>query len=181
MKIETDARMAFPRELCFTTYRDRLPELVPHLSNVNEIETLEREDNYEGAESKTRLLNVWRAVSEIPKLARAFIKPEMLAWHDYAVWNQDVWTVDWRVETHFFKERVACAGHNTFIDDGESCVLQIRGDLDVNLKGLPGVPRLVARKVSSAVEKFVVALITPNLTSVSTGVEAFLREQESGQ
>lgn len=178
MKIQADAKVAYPRELCFRTYRDRLPELVPHLPNVKAITVLEREDAPGGEEHKTRLLNEWRAVSEIPKLASAVLKPEMLAWHDHALWNEADWTCEWRVETHFFKDRVSCRGKNQFVDHGDSCTLQIRGDLDIDLKGLPGVPKLVAGKVGSVVEKFVVALLTPNLTSVSGGLSAFLREQE---
>ncbi len=172
MKIEADSTMAFPRAVCFSTYRDRLPELVPHLPNVTAIDVLERE---ELGDKRTRLLNQWRAVSDIPAVAKAFIKPEMLSWLDHAEWNEGAWTCDWRIETGFFKDRIQCRGHNQFVDEGDRCTLRIRGDLHIDLKGLPGVPRLLAGKAGAAVEKFVVTLLTPNLTSVSQGVEAFLR------
>jgi hypothetical protein len=178
MKIQADAHMAYPRALCFSTYRDRLPELVPHLPNVRAIEVEEREETPGGVEGQVRLLNIWRAVSEIPKVAQALVKPEMLAWHDHALWDENEWTCAWRVETHFFKDRISCRGKNQFVDQGDSCLLQIRGDLDIDLKGMKGVPRVLAGKLGATVEKFVVALLTPNLTSVSTGLEAFLREQE---
>jgi hypothetical protein len=179
VKIEADSRMSYPRELCFRTYRDRLPELVPHLPNVKVIEERERDEAPDGNESQTRLLNLWKAVSEIPKLAQGIIKPDMLAWDDHALWDEEAFTCEWRVEPHIFKDRIQCRGKNHFVDNGDTCVLQIRGNLDIDLKGLPGVPKLISGKVGKAVEKFVVALLTPNLTSVSTGLEAFLKEEEN--
>jgi hypothetical protein len=43
MKIEADARIAFPRDVAFRAYRDELPALVPHLPNVSAIEVKETE------------------------------------------------------------------------------------------------------------------------------------------
>ncbi len=79
MKLEADARISFPRELVYSTYRDRLPELVPYLPNITGITVKSRED--EGQVSK--LLNVWDAQAEIPKVAQAIIKPEMASWLDH--------------------------------------------------------------------------------------------------
>jgi hypothetical protein len=44
----------------------------------------------------------------------------------------------------------------------------------VDAKNLPGVPRLLAGKIVGEVEKFVVKMITPNLTSVNRGIESYL-------
>lgn len=171
MKLEADAKMSFPREVVFTTYRDRLPELVPHLPDIKAITVEKRED--EGA--LTRITNLWEASSEIPKVAQSIIRPDMLAWLDHATWNQDEWCVDWRIETRMFTENVTCHGRNTVVARGDGVSLfQIRGELEVSLQGVPGVPRFLAGKVAPHVEKFVVQLLTPNLLAVATGVEAFL-------
>jgi hypothetical protein len=178
MKIEADARIAFPRDVAFRAYRDELVALVPYLPNVNAIEVKETESAPGGVASRMRKLNVWRAKADVPTAAQAIIKPEMLAWDDKAVWDEATWTCDWQTIPHFFTERIKCAGRNTFVVDGNNCVLQIRGDLEVDVKGLPGVPRLLASTVGAAIEKFVVALLTPNLTSVSKGLEAYLRQKK---
>ncbi len=173
MKLEADARISFPRELVYSTYRDRLPELVPYLPNITGITVKSRED--EGQVSK--LLNIWDAQAEIPKVAQAIIKPEMASWLDHAAWNQADWSCDWRIETKVFTENVNCGGHNTYVEDGEGTILKIRGDLDVSLKGIPGVPRLLAGKIAPVVEKFIVNLIKPNLLSVAKGLEDFLKAE----
>jgi hypothetical protein len=175
MKIEADARIAFPRDVAFRAYRDELPALVPHLPNVSAIEVKETENAPGGVASRTRKLNLWRAKADIPTVAQAIIKPEMLAWDDKALWDEAEWTCDWQTVPHFFTDRIKCGGKNRFVVDGNNCILQIRGDLEVDVKGLPGVPKLLAGTVGAGIEKFVVALLTPNLTSVSKGLEAYLR------
>jgi hypothetical protein len=112
VKIEADATISFPRDLCFSTYRDRLAELVPYLPNVRGIEVKETETQADGKVSK---LNVWHAKADIPGPAQAFLKPDMLKWDDHATWDGTAFTCDWRVATHFFKDRVKCQGRNTFL------------------------------------------------------------------
>jgi hypothetical protein len=180
MKIEADARIPFPRALVYSTYRDRLPLLVPHLPNIRGIEVMEREDAPGGVEGVSRLLNLWRAEGEIPKVAQGILKPEMLAWEDHARWDQNAWTCEWKVVPRFFTDNVTCGGKNQFVDHGDACTLQIRGELDIDLKGVPGVPKFLAGKIAPMVEKFIVSLLTPNLTSVSDGLAKFLSEEAAG-
>jgi hypothetical protein len=173
MKIEADARISFPRELVFSTYRDRLPELVPHLPNIKRITVQKRDD--EGGVSK--LLNLWEAKGEIPKVAQPIIKPEMVAWLDHAKWNQNDWTCEWRTEPRMFTESIRCEGKNQYVVDGGETILQIRGVLEIDLKGVPGVPKFLAGKVAPIVEKFIVDLLRPNLISVAGGLEKFLQAE----
>lgn len=174
MKIEADSRVTFPRELVFSTYRDRLPELVPFLPNITSIEVLTRQDAPEGQAGISKLLNLWRAEGEIPKVATAVIKPDMVAWNDHALWDANEWTCQWRVEPKFFTDNVSCRGKNRFVADGDSTILELRGDLDIDLGGIKGVPKFLAAKIAPVVEKFIVGLLTPNLIKVSDGLQGFL-------
>lgn len=177
MKLEADARIAFPRPLVFSTYRDRLPDLIPHLPDIKAITVKERADDADGKAGVTRLLNLWEASTEVPKVAQGVIKPDMMAWLDYATWDENAWTCDWRIETRMFTENVKCHGHNTYREvDGET-ILEIRGELEVSLDGVPGVPRFLAGKVAPHIEKFIVATLKPNLLSVADGLQAFLNEE----
>ena len=180
MKIDADTRIAFPREVAFRTYRDELPNLIPWLPNVKSIEVKETEDAPGGVATRTRKLNLWRAKADIPAAAQRIIKPDMLAWDDHALWDEADWTCEWRVAPHFFGDRIRCSGKNNYVVDGAHVILQIRGELTVDAQGLPGVPRLVAGPVASAIERFVVALLTPNLTAVGKGLEAYLRSKQGG-
>lgn len=175
MKLEADARIPFSREVVFATYRDRLPQMVPFLPNVKAIQVQKREEPAPGIST---LLNLWEAKAEVPKVAQGVLKPEMLAWLDHASWNQNDWTCDWRIETRMFTENVRCSGRNTYLVEGDLTILQIRGNLEVKLDGVPGVPRFLAGTVAPHVEKFIVQLLTPNLLSVAKGLEDFLRSEQ---
>jgi hypothetical protein len=180
MKIEADARISFPRDVVFATYRDRLPELVPHLPNIERITVEQREDAPGGQAGVSRLLNHWKAKGEIPKVAQAVIKPEMVAWHDHALWNENDWTCAWRTVPKMFTESIRCEGKNNYVVDGGHTILQIRGVLEIDLEGIPGVPRFLAGRVAPIVEKFIVDLLRPNLVSVAGGLEKFLVAERGG-
>lgn len=173
MKIDTETRISFPRELVFRTYRDRLPELIPHLPNVRSIEVARRED--EG--DLSRLENVWTATgAELPSAVRGFVKPEMLAWTDTAEWNAGAFRCAWRIETHAMPGVVECSGQNLFEEDGDSTRLRITGDLLVYPERAK-VPRLLAGTLRPMVEKLIVSVISKNLVTVGGGLERFLQSE----
>jgi len=39
---------------------------------------------------------------------------------------------------------------------------------------MPGVPKLVAKRITPVVEKFIVSMITPNLKKVNESLQTFL-------
>jgi hypothetical protein len=174
MLIRSDDRIAFPRDLVYRTYRDRLRDLVPYLPNVGSIEVTERREEGE----TIHVVNRWRAKAEIPAVARGVLSPDMLAWDDRATWTP--WTTDWRTTMLAVSDAVDCHGRNEFVEEDGATVIRIRGDLHVDLRQFRGVPRLLAGTIGPVVEKFVVAMITPNLAAVSRGVERLLRAERSG-
>ena len=178
MKLEADARIAFPRPVVYSAYRDRLPEMLPYLPDIKAITVKSREELEGGI---TKMLNLWEAQSEVPKVAQRIITPDMMAWDDHATWNQNDWTCDWQIKTRLFTDNVNCGGHNEYVEDGDGTILKIRGNLDVDLKGIPGVPSFLAGTVKPHIEKFIVDLLTPNLVSIADGLEKFLQETSKVQ
>ena len=163
------------RATVFTTFRDDLVALLPHLPDIKDIEVKEREE--EGAVVK--VVNFWKAdAAEIPRLAQAFVKPEMLEWTDYATWDGEKWTCSWNMEVGFLSEAVTCKGTTTYAEKGEDQTeVTIKGELTVDARKIPGVPRLGAGKIGDVIEGFVVRLITPNLTQVNRGLESYLKSK----
>lgn len=172
-KIDIRDSIPFGRKVVFDTFRDKLTELVPYLPTVASI-TVEKREEVDA--DTTKLLNVWKAKDEdIPKVAQAFIKPEMLQWNDYATWHNDTWTCDWTMKVGFLTDAVSCSGTTTYVEKGDNQTEVImKGELKVDASKIPGVPRLLAGKVGDAVESFVVRMITPNLTQVNRGLEQYL-------
>jgi hypothetical protein len=173
VEIRNDTIITHPRELVYHTYRDRLPELVEMLDNIESMTELDRRE--EG--DTIHLLNEWKAQGEIPKIAQKWIKPEMLRWKDHATWHAKEWTVDWRFEMAFLTDRVHVAGKSYYLERGPSRTeLQLRGDLTIDAMGMPGMPRLIARKAGPVVERFVLALVQPNLVKTAHALQRFLDE-----
>jgi hypothetical protein len=153
-----------------------LPALVPYLPNVKSIEVTERKD--EG--KKSSLKNLWTAKAEIPKVAQSVIKPEMLTWWDIAVWDEDSYSNRWHLEMRAMKEVVRCSGENSFESTGgNGTILHLRGELTLDLRDVPGVPRFLAGSIAPTVERFVVSMLKPNLLEVSKGLEQYLKTNPS--
>ena len=175
-KIDITDTVDYPLEQVYETFRDHLAELQPYLPTIDGIEV----ESYERVDDDTvKIVNVWTAAdSEVPKLAQKFIKPEMMKWTDRATWKDDEFMCFWEMEVGFLQEAISCSGKTVYSKSGERTKVHIQGDLKVDAKHIPGVPRLVAGKVGDTVEKFVVKMITPNMTEVNRGCEKYLDQQD---
>jgi hypothetical protein len=177
MDLHTDARIPFPRDLVFATYRDDIQKLLRFLPNVRAIDVKSRKD--EGA--VVEIVNEWRGGGEIPAAARAVLSEAMLSWTDYATWDASTMRCDWRTETHAMREAVDCKGYNVFVEDGPGKTLvQIRGKLEIDGKKIRGVPGFLAGTVARTVEDFLGGKIQPNLVETAKGVTAYLEEKARG-
>ncbi|RAL22428.1 hypothetical protein DL240_11315 [Lujinxingia litoralis] len=175
-KIHIVDEVAHDRAKVYETFKDQMVELVPYLPDI---QTIEVKDRQEIDDSTLKVVNFWKAnADEVPKLAQKFIKPEMLEWTDNATWHLDEWKVEWVMEVGFLPEAVTCKGITTYVDKGNGRTeVVIDGELTVDARKIPGVPRLGAGAIGSAVESFVVKLITPNLTQANRGLERYLADQ----
>ncbi len=173
MKIHSVSMIHHPRELVFRAYRDRLSEIAAYIPDIREIAVQTREE----ADGIVTLHNVWKAQREVPTALKVALKPESLEWDDYATWNEAEFICDWEIKTRVFREKVSCKGRNTFTVQGDLTKVHLTGDLDIDMNKVPGVPRLLARKLGPKIEKFIVSLITPNLEQVNKSLERFLDDQ----
>ncbi len=174
MELIATTRLAFPRELVFRTYRDHLVETVPYLPNIASITVQERRD--EGA--TTSLVNIWTAKTDIPSLARRFVKADMLAWTDVARWDQSAWTCRWRIETHAFPGLMECTGLTELVEAGSQTDVRVTGNLVLHLEKAH-IPRLLAGTVQPIIERLIITGLKPNLLSTGEGVERFLLSKSS--
>lgn len=176
MKFQSSQAIPFPVDTVFRLVRDRLQELVPFLPNVKTIETESREELENG---RILLVNRWYGKGEIPVIVQKLVKPEALTWLDTATWDEEARTCSWNIKTMFLQDNINCAGVNYYRQEGRGKTrMEITGDLTISTKGVPGVPRLLEKKVSGQVEKVVVSLLTPNLESLAQGVIGYLRENQ---
>ena len=176
MQIHSESSIHHPIDLVYSCYRDRLQQIAPYTPDLREIIVESREEREQGP----KIHNVWVADRDIPKVARGIIRPEMLQWDDYADWNDAEQHVDWRLHIPAFPDAVQCSGRNAFFADGPTRTkVVLTGDLQINVKSVPGVPRILAGRIAPKIEAFIVMLITPNLEKVNQSLERFLDEKEA--
>jgi hypothetical protein len=171
MLISADVRISFPRALVYTTYRDKLPAVVPFLHNVRGIEVKSRREEND----RIYLVNEWHGGGEIPLAARAVLSESMLSWTDFATWNEAEFDTDWRIETHAFTEAVRCAGKNRFLVDGDRTLIQSRGELIIDPRQIHGMPSMLAGMVGEMVKDFLSKKIGPSLQQTGEGVQHYLK------
>ena len=175
MEIRSESRIRHPREVVYRAYRDRLPEIVKYLPDVREIIVHAREET----DRLVTLHNEWISERDVPAAARRVIKPEYLRWDDYALWHEEGWYCDWRIKTKALTDAVDCSGRNAFVADGVHTRVVLSGHLNMNLREIPGVPKILASSLAPQVERFIVSLITPNLEKVNQSLERFLDEERA--
>lgn len=168
----------FPRDLVFETYRDKLPELDAYLPNIESITVERRTVRDDGC---IELVNRWQAArSEVPAVIRPFIKPELLQWHDYATWDSKEHVCRWRTELVVFHGAITSEGINYYrVIDENTMEVHLTGTIQVDATKIPGVPRLMAGKVASAVESGVLKVTEPNLLGVNRGLEQYIAERNA--
>lgn len=172
MKIHSESRIDFPLIQVYETYRDRLPEISAYMLDIREIEVVRREPRDKGP----FLLNIWKAENRIPSVAKKVVRPDMLQWEDHADWDDANTHVDWRLVIPAFQDQVRCSGRNAFFAAGDATRVVLSGDLDIDIKRIPGVPRVLAGRLKPQIEQFIVKLVQPNLEKVNGSLEQFMRD-----
>ncbi|NCG18308.1 MAG: hypothetical protein GWP91_04755 [Rhodobacterales bacterium] len=170
MKIFSESSIPYPREQVYLAYRDRLPEIAMYIPDIREIIVHSRKDG----DGTVTLHNEWVSQRDVPKMMQHIIKPEHLRWDDFAEWNDAKFQVDWTIKTKAFPEAVICSGRNEILAGGDTTLVRLRGELNIALKDIPGVPSFLAKRLAPQVEKFIVSLVTPNLEKVNQSIERFL-------
>lgn len=171
MRIHSESVVSHPEVTVYEAYRDRLPEIAAYIPDIQAIRAESRKDQ----DGEVHIHNVWVGDREIPVFARGFLKPEMLEWDDYARWSDEERVVRWELKLRVFRESMSCSGINTFVAEGEGATkVTVEGELDLDLKSIPGVPKMLAKGLKPKVEKFIISLITPNLEQVNVSLQRFL-------
>ena len=173
MDFEYRETISYPLERVYTIFRDEMPAVVGYLPSVASIELVSRDEEAPG---RIRLVNRWQGASaSVPRVARPFVTASMGGWRDDALWFDDEAKVEWTFETEHFGKLYDCAGTNSFHDvEGDATEVVLKGYIKVYPDRVPGVPRILARRVGPQVEKVLIDMVTPNLRELPRAVQAYL-------
>tara|TARA_Y100001968_G_scaffold218637_1_gene201311 strand:- start:1260 stop:1793 length:534 start_codon:yes stop_codon:yes gene_type:complete len=175
MKIQVSEPLPLSADEAFYLIRDDMPSLVPFLYDVERIEVVTRSED----EGTVELVNMWYGdLDKIPRPVRRFIKRELLTWKDYATWTAQDRTSRWRLEPSIGGKVFECAGTSKLIEDGDSCLLEMDINLEIYPEQVPGVPKLLARKLRPQLEQIIEQQVSPNLRNLATSVRRYVASRE---
>lgn len=162
-----------PPALVGTTLRDRLPELVPLLDDIQGVTVVERHEELDGG---VRLVNRWKADPPIPELLASLIDRDRLEWTDEASWNRERDCCQWRITPRFLTEQTRCTGVTRYEPaiGGRGTRITLEGQLDVSVRSLPGITPLLEGAVATGIESFVATLIPQNFRKLTQALSTFL-------
>ncbi|HYD48786.1 MAG TPA: DUF2505 family protein [Terriglobales bacterium] len=179
MRFTKTSRVSHPASLVLDLMIHRMHDIVPFLPNVESIELRSKEDLDDG---KIRIVRYWQGTADnLPSALRPFISKDVLGWTDTALWEPAEYKVDWTLSTNVAAQLYECSGTNHFEPDPKdpehTTRIRITGNLQVHPDQLPGVPRFLGSRLAPQIEKFVVDMLTPNLTDVAKGLQNYFDAQ----
>lgn len=165
-----------PLEPVWETVRDRLPELVPRIDDVERIAVLEREED----EGRVRLVNEWVAAQRIPDMVARTIGANEIGWIDRCEWDDGSRVGHWTIEPLVLADAVSCSGTTSYEPamGGRGVRVTVEGSFELAGSALDGLARSLHRPVTTFVESIVSTMI-PRSTRhvVQTAAELVAEEQ----
>ena len=173
-RLESTDVIQAPREQVYLVVRDKLPDLAAYLPNVQRVETL----NYSQQDKKTEIENRWFANAKVPKLVESVLSDELFSWNDRATWFNEDYRVQYRLESALAKEIFDARGENFFVDrGGKETELRVTCEVSIHADKIPGIPRLLSRRVVPIVEALLEKMLKPNLLSLSSGLKEYFKDR----
>lgn len=166
----------FPPAVVCPTIRDRLPDLVPLLDDIEQVTVAERKEEPDG---RVCLVNFWKAKLQIPAILASAVTPDAVAWTDRAEWSRAGTECRWRIEPRFYPELTRCTGitHYEPALGGRGTRITFEGEFGLAANTLPNVPGLLGGTVGKGIESFATTLIPQNFRKLAHALETFLGQQ----
>ncbi len=175
MHLETKDIVNQPVDRVYALVRDDLGKLVPFLPNIEKIDVIEKEKINE---NERKVVNHWYSKVDVPAMAKKYLKPEVFAWKDFAVWNDQEKSASFRLESFVGKDLYEAKGKNYFraigTDKTEVC---ISCDITIHADKVPGIPRFLAATLLPVIEGIIAKILEPNLKSLSKGLNGYFKDQ----
>jgi hypothetical protein len=174
MQLRTSVRIPFPPALVFRIIRDHVVELRPYLEGIHRISVRSREER----DGKVHVIVDWCAgEGGVSGPMRALFGEWAFAWTDYATWDADELSVDWRTETRALGGALSCAARDVFVADGEAgTLLEVSGALEVSATRIPGVPAAFGGLVARRLESYLVDRIETSVARTAQALAAYLSD-----
>lgn len=164
-------------EQVYTLVRDHISDIAKFLPSVEKIEQINSTETETGKHEKE---NHWYANIQLPKLIAGYIPENLMRWKDFAYWDDNSKEVTYRLESFIGNQLFSAEGKNKFTHSktANEMILSVSCEVKIHGDALPGIPKLLARKITPAIEKLIEKMLEPNITSLGTGIKSYLEDKQ---
>lgn len=175
MRLEVKDTIYQPADIVYPLVRDEMDKIVPYMPDIERIETLKSAPNSDG---RLEVVNHWYSKpSNIPSMFKKFAKPELFSWKDFALWNDEEYCVEYRLESMIANDLFEAKGTNYFGPDGDgNTLVRVTCEIQIYPEKMPGVPKFLAKKVRPMVEETIRKILEPNLASLTEGLTKYFAD-----
>ena len=175
MRLEHSDIIAAPRDRVYEIVKNELAQVAAYLPNVREIKVIERS----ALDAKrTLIINKWFARANMPALVQKFMSEDLFSWKDTATWDDDKFEVEYFLESTVGKDIYDARGRNYFKAIGDDKTeLTLTCEVIIYPDKIPGVPKLIAKKVQPVIEQVIEKIIESNLTTLGAGIKEYLKHK----
>jgi hypothetical protein len=168
-----------PLALVWSTVRDRLPELVAELDDVDRVEVLDRRILDDGS---VALVNEWWAGQRIPQLVAHALGTAEVGWIDRCTWDADEHVGRWTIEPHVLPGHVHCRGVTAYEPamGGRGVRVTVDGVFDLDPSAVSGLGTALRRPVGAFVESIVSTMIPRSTRRVVEAAARLIEVENSG-
>ena len=162
-----------PLNVVWVTIRDRLPELVPYIDNIEGITQLKREELPDG---NIRLDNLWQLDSNLSSIRAANLARDDLRWIDRAEWQLHSHVCHWQIEPHFMSGQMTCRGLTRYEPaiGGRGTRITFEGQLNIAVRNEIGASSFLDGTLLRGFESLASTLVPRNLRKLAEAVSSFL-------
>jgi len=177
MRLEVEDTIHQPADIVYPLVRDEMDKIVPYMPDIERIDTIKKERI---ADNRLEIVNHWFSKpSNVPAVMKKFVKPELFSWKDFALWKDELYCVDYRLESPLAKDLYEASGTNYFEPDGDNTRVRITCDIQIYPERMPGVPKFLAKKIQPAIEGMIRKMLEPNLSSLTDGLTRYFADPDN--
>ena len=163
-----------PVDRIWQTVRDRLPELVPLVDDIESITVIERKTSEKG---KVRLLNQWRSRQRVPVFLQPKLGADAIGWLDRNEWDDRTRSCTWQIEPSVFRDYISCRGTTSYEPAmaGRGTRVTFQGGFNLAPGALRGVAGPLEQVLGTFVESMVTTMIPKNFRKVLEAASELIR------
>jgi len=154
-----------PLEPTWAAVRDRLPDLVAAMDDIEKVVVAERIDMEGG---KIGLTNEWHAKMRVPDMLRGALKADAIGWTDRNVWDAEARVCRWTIEPWVLRGGIHCSGETRYEPaiGGRGTRVTFEGTFELAQGALSGFAGALVGPLTPFLESIVTILIPKNLRKV---------------